>query len=338
MSGAEKLEQIAARMTDEFKAGAKAAPERVKVRDFVGWFGYQKRVKRVVSQIRNKMEELNLQTVPDFEFAWIDKTISIEFTQEAGEAAETSEGPDDPTVRIGALEAANQQPTAVKPNDSLVSATTLMDIKNYSHLPVMTTDREVKGVVSWKSIGSRLSLGRECQSVRHCMDPARVIGTSTPLLDAIADISEHGYVLVRGTDNTITGIVTASDVVHQFAQLASPFLVIGEIEGHLRRLVYKKFTIQEFRDASLNNEGGRSITGSADLTFGDYCRLLQNREYWGRLELSIDRVTFTQHLDAVREIRNDVMHFDPDGLEPEHETTLKDLARFFPGLVRMGAI
>ena len=325
-------------MRSEIKAGVKPAPERVKIRDFVGWFGYMRRTKRVVSEIRNKMEELELQTAPDFEFTWVDATTSIQLTREAGEAAESSEELDDPTVRIGALEAANRKPTIVKPDKPLTVATTLMHLNDYSQLPVMVNERDVKGVISWKSIGSKLALEHECELVRHCMDQARIIGIGAPLLDAIGDISEHGYVLVRGTDNTITGIVTASDMVHQFTQLASPFLVIGEIEGHLRRLVYKKFTIQEFRDASLSDEGGRSITGSADLTFGDYCRLLQNPEYWSRLGLSIDRVTFTKHLDAVREIRNDVMHFEPDGLEPEHEAALKDLARFFRNLVHMGAI
>ena len=116
-------------MRSEIKAGAKAAPERVKVRDFVGWFGYQKRVKRVVSQIRNKMEKLELQTAPDFEFAWIDKMISIQLTQEAGEAVETSGLLDDPTIRIGTLDAANREPTKVKPDDPLSVATTLMHMK-----------------------------------------------------------------------------------------------------------------------------------------------------------------------------------------------------------------
>ena len=89
---------------------------------------------------------------------------------------------------------------------------------------------------------------------------------------------------------------------------------------------------------SLNEDDERLIEGTADLTFGDYLRLLEKPERWCQLGLLIDRVTFTKHLDAVREIRNDVMHFDPDGLEPEHEATLKDLARFFRNLVRMGAI
>ena len=324
-------------MRSEIKRGAMATPEQVKVREFVGWFGYQKRVKRVVSQIRNKMEELDLRTVPDFEFAWIDKTISIEFTPEAGEAAETSEELDDPTIRIGTLEAANREPTKVNPDDPLCVATTVMHMKDYSQLPVMTTEREVKGIISWKSIGTRRAQKHECKLVSDCMDSAQEVEINAPLLDAIGYISKHGYVLVRGRDRTVTGIVTASDVGDQFMQLTGPYLVIGEIEGHLRRLVHGRFTVEELNE-SLSQDGERLIEGTADLTFGNYLRLLESPDYWDRLGLSIDRVAFTKHLDAVREIRNDVMHFDPDGLEPEDEATLKDLARFFRSLVRIGAI
>ena len=176
-----------------------------------------------------------------------------------------------------------------------------------------------------------------CDVISDCMDPAQEISIDAPLVDAIGDIVAHGYLLVRGQDKTITGIVTASDVGDQFMQLTGPFVLIGEIEGHLRRLVHGRFTVEELNE-SLKGNGERVIQGTADLTFGDYCRLLENPEYWGRLGLSIDRATFAKHLDAVREIRNDVMHFDPDGLELEDETVLKDLARFFRRLVRMGAI
>ena len=195
-------------MRKEIKDVGKAAPEQVRVRDFVGWFGFQKRVKRVVSQIRNKMEELELRTVPDFEFAWIDGTISIEFTPEAGKAAETSEELDDPTIRIGTLDAANREPTKVKPDDPLSVATTLMHMKDYSQLPVITTQREVKGIISWKSIGTRRAQKHECKLVSDCMDSAQEVEINAPLLDAIGYISEHGYVLVRERDRTITGIVT----------------------------------------------------------------------------------------------------------------------------------
>ena len=52
----------------------------------------------------------------------------------------------------------------------------------------------------------------------------------------------------------------------------------------------------------------------------------------------LDRVGFIGHLDSVRRIRNDVMHFDPEGLTTQDTERLEDLARFFRDLVTMGAI
>ena len=121
-------------------------------------------------------------------------------------------------------------------------------------------------------------------------------------------------------------------------ELAGPFFVIGEIEGYLRLIVKGKFTTDELNEALLNQDNKESITGPADLTFSAYCQLLGNQGRWERLGLNIDRGEFIKRLDVVRSIRNDVMHFDPDGLAPEDSKTLYDLARFFRDLVGMGAI
>ena len=69
------------------------------------------------------------------------------------------------------------------------------------------------------------------------------------LLDVTEDIANQGYVLVRGEDKVITGIVTASDFAVQFRRLAEPFLVIEEIERYLRRLVDGVFSADEITEA-----------------------------------------------------------------------------------------
>ena len=209
-----------------------------------------------------------------------------------------------------------------------------MQLHDYSQLPVMTNEYKVSGIISWKSIGARLSLGRKCEYVRDCMDPPEELSVTAPLFDAIATIAEHGYVLIRGTENAITGIVTASDISLQFMQLAGPFLFVGEIEGHLRHLIHGKFTLEQLRAASLS-EGGQTVEGSGDLTLGGYCQLLGDRSNWEQLNLNIDRAEFIKHLNDVREIRNDVMHFNPDGLSEDETRKLRDIARFFENLVRM---
>ena len=129
--------------------------------------------------------------------------------------------------------------------------------------------------------------------------------------------------------------MTASDVVDQFVQLAGPFLSIGEIEGYLRGLVHRKFTVDEIKEALSHTGGGQPVSGPEDLTLGGYCQMLGREELWNRLNLRLDRKEFVKQLDWVREKRNDVMHFDPDGVEPEDLKKLENLVRFFRELRRM---
>ena len=334
--GVKKLEEVAKRMKTEASAQAKPSPERVTAREFIAWFGFKRRSQWLVSLLRNKMEELGLRTVPDFERLWIDAEISIEMVTTGG--AESQASSDDPSVRIGMLEAANKKPVSIAPDKPIAEATTVMLMNDYSQLPVMTSEWEVKGVISWQSIGSRLTLGRQCNLVRDCMDPAKEIDFNAPLVDATKWFLEHGYVLVRGETREITGIVTASDIVGQFMELAGPFFAIGEIEGYLRRLVERKFTTDELNGAARDQYDNQSITGPANLTFGGYRQLLGKQEFWERLGLRIDRREFIKRLDDIRDIRNDVMHFAPDGLAPEDRNKLDDFAKFFRDLVGMGAI
>ena len=337
--GDNRLKDVSERMRGEFDAGMAHSPERLTIREFLSWFSYTKRGSWINRHIRNKMEEFGLRTVPDFESGWFGATISINLDSDAVSGLESSDEPVDPTVRIGTLEAANREPTSVKPDNQVTAATTLMQLNDFSQLPVMTSERDVKGVISWKSICTRLSSGRECELVRHCMDPvAREISIDAPMFDAVEDISQHGYVLVRGQLNTITGIVTASDIAAQFSELAGPFLLIGEIEGYLRSIVHRKFTPDELKAASHGSESGSPIEGSADLTFGGYCRLMEAPKNWKKLRLTVDRVEFVKYLDTVRQIRNDVMHFNPDGLDQAQKDKLRNGAMFFRNLSRLGAL
>ena len=141
-------------MKGEIDAGVAHAPERVTIREFLSWFSYTKRGSWINRHIRNKMEELDLRTVPDFESGWFGATISIGLDPEAVAGLESSDESVDPTVRIGTLEAANRKPTSVKPDNPLKVATTLMQLSDFSQLPVMTGEYNVKGVISWKSIGT----------------------------------------------------------------------------------------------------------------------------------------------------------------------------------------
>lgn len=168
------------------------------------------------------------------------------------------------------------------------------------------------------------------------MDQAREVSADTSLFAAIGAIVENQYVLVRDRENRISGIVTTSDLSLQFQQLAEPFLLLGEIENHLRRLIDGKFTADEVR--AVRDPGDERVVQSvADLTFGEYQRMLEHPDRWSKLRLNIERASFIQQLDRVREIRNEVMHFDPDVTADEELLTLRRFVRFLQMLQEIGA-
>lgn len=330
----DKLKTVAKRLKDDLTKGVAPDPERLTVRQFLSWFGFERRGPRQVSRIRNMLNELDLRVVPEFDVAWIDSEISIELDPAAVDGVAESEDAPDPTIRISVIEAANRPPVYVQPDSALEVATTLMQAHDFSQLPVMQTEYEVKGVISWESIGTKLSLGETCKFVRDCMNPnVGVVSHETPLASAIGAISQHGYVLVEKVGK-VSGIVTSTDVVEQFMQLAGPFLHIGEIEGYLRSLIHRRFTRPEMEEALSRGERqeSRSDTAPEGLTLGDYCQLLGRDSLWKKLNLKLDRKTFVHQMNGVRELRNDVMHFRPEGLEENDAKSLESFASFLRNL------
>lgn len=333
------------RMVAELKKNGAVPP--VTTREFLSWFGARRRGFWVVAGIRRELHDAGLETFPDFQSNYIDAPLGFKLLESASSrsqatkgapaehAAEEVESPetlefDAPSYRVSRLEAANKKLVSAKPDTTLREAMTLMMMNDFSQLPVMTSDREVKGIVSWASIGARVALGKQLsngeQYVRDFMEPHHEIRITASLFSAIDVIVQQQYVLVRGTDQRITGIVTATDLSLQFRQLTEPFLLLGEVENHLRKLLAARFTQTEIEAACA--EGDRKVDGVADLTFGEYQRLLEDPATWRKLGLNLDRATFCRKLDKVREIRNDVMHFDPDGVDPSDLRELREFAQF----------
>lgn len=319
---AEKLDAIAAQL----KAGAQ--PPEETVQSILSWFGAERRGYWVVANIRKELDSRGLTTVPDFENVWIHSKVGFERKKK-------NDGPasaDDPTFRIGRLDAANKPVVSVKPTDTLQRAVTLMLINDYSQLPVMSGPREVKGLLSWKTIGSRLVMGETGLMVKDCMEVACTISQDESILDAVDVISKHDYVLVLAKDKAVTGVVTASDFNLQFKALAEPFLLVGEIESGIRRMLHGKFKLAELQDCKNPVDQSRKVSSPSDLTFGEYIRLLDNPEKWKRLEIEVDRAEFVNQLSKVGKIRNDVMHFNADGLAPEDLRFLSEFAQFLKRL------
>lgn len=331
-----QFEEKLAAIAEQLKKGV--VPPKESVRAFLLWFGSERRGYRVIRRVRSALRRHGVATSPDFEWAYIDGQITFIKAPLEAQAPQgvADDSASDPTYRIGSLASANRVPTYVAPDAPLQQVTTVMMSNDFSQVPVMTGPRDVKGIVTWKTIGMRLALKKPVAVAKDCMEDAKVFSAAEPLFSAISIIAAHDYVLVQAQDKTICGIVTASDLNEQFRLLAEPFLLVGEIENGVRRLLHGKFTLAELAAAKAPGDDGRQIDAPADLTFGEYIRLVESEENWKKLKVEIDRVTFVAQLNRVRDIRNDVMHFDPDGLDDDDLNFLREFAQFLKRLRDVG--
>jgi CBS domain-containing protein len=262
------------------------------------------------------------------------------------QAAPTSTEPDvpnlapggegyDPTFRIGSLDAANKNPFVVNQDDKITKAVTLMLERDFSQVPVMQGEREVKGVITWKSIGTKLALASRMECVADYREEARIVDANCTLFEAIPIIAEYGYVLVRGSDRKIQGPVTASDLSLHLQSLTEPFLFLREIELHVRRLIKGKITVDDLSLVTSTPPAPRQPRDITDLTFGEYVRLLEHPKIWAKLQSQIDRAVLTRLLDEIRVIRNEIMHFDPDPLTSDQLRVLKRGVRLMQELYKL---
>jgi hypothetical protein len=139
----------------------------------------------------------------------------------------------------------------------------------------------------------------------------------------ITSLEASEFVFVRDEKNVISGI---ADVVHIYGELATPFFLIGELDQLLRQLIFKNFTNEQV--ASLGgSENSRRIESFDDLSMGDYLRVLGNQDLWNKLGWPLERNVLVHRLNELREIRNDVMHFNPDPLPSDAVAKLHNAIR-----------
>ena len=165
-----------------------------------------------------------------------------------------------------------------------------MLLNDYSQLPVMTGDRTVHGLISWKSIGKG-TCGRDRQDREWwtAWTPRfEWLSGDMPLLRAVGrDHPTREIVLVPDRAKKIVGIVTTTDLSVQLRDLTDAFLLIGNIERQLRRLMGNRFDLDVLR-SFVPRDSSRVVQGVEDLSFGEYLRLLQVPEHWSKLGLKVD--------------------------------------------------
>lgn len=347
---AEARNRLLGEIAQSIRDGRPADP--ISVRELIGWFDALRRGANVNWSVRRALEQAGLITVPDFEGSHIDGRVQfvlypeiqeeLQGRDEPAQQDEQAPAPERPPVlefvggagvepayRVSRLLDPRLQLVAIGPDASLQEAATLMLRHDYSQLPVLTGERDVRGVISWDSIGPATVLATPGpRFVRECMRPQVEVKTTDSIFQVINKIIESSYVLVRDERRVVVGILTTTDLSQQFQDLAEPFLLIGEIENHIRALIDGRFTQAELGAVRNENDPDRIVESVADLTLGEHVRLIQTPANWERLALHADRAVFVKELDVIRQLRNDVMHFDSDRITDIERRSLRNFVQF----------
>ncbi|MER7010865.1 CBS domain-containing protein [Saccharopolyspora sp. NPDC000359] len=309
-------------------------PDRITVRELLRFWGAEERGDQV-SQIEADLANHGLVTRPSFRAVTLDSVVSLTIPPDDGEGAgaaqeteagdlqvvENDEGDDDLNVRltVGNLSPLNGV-ESVGPNSTLEEATTKMLLNDFSQLAVLSGPRNLRGAVTWRSIAQALQQ-KAAASVADAISPhVEVVPYDRDLFEVLPVLQQRDFVFVLDHSKAIKGIVTTADVAHHFGAMATPYFQLGELDQTLRWILRRTFHIEAVQSLC-----ARPVASFDKLSMGDYQRILENKDFWGKLGWPLDRSSFIARLEEIRHIRNKVMHFHPD---PVPADAVEKLRRF----------
>ncbi|MFF4895652.1 CBS domain-containing protein [Streptomyces sp. NPDC001068] len=330
----------------------------VPLSELLGLFAVRVRQAGVIREMTESLAAAGLTTLPDF--STCPTLARVRLVPVA--TAVTTAPEDDPAIPAdplppGALPQRlllEDLPSAVgglkcvSRGAELSQATYLMRHEGYNQIPVVSNMTELHGVVTWKSIALMYENGWDT-TLENAMqqESLPVFDSREDLFSCLAMLVDHGYVLVRGQDGRISGIVTYQEIVRRFQNTARPFFLLGEIESLLRRWLGSRLDMEAVIAVQATNRKPEHRTGRVeDLMFGDYVILLDGTQRrpalaqradqnWAALgRPALDRGQFVHHLQRVQAIRNRIAHFGDDPLPPEDMRDLTSFARQLRECVR----
>lgn len=219
----------------------------------------------------------------------------------------------------------------VKESDSLHRAITLMELNDYSQLPVVRgSGKQPKGVVTWETVGRTLAMDPDA-TLKDCIDEnPPTFYKSDDLISAIGEINRVGYSLVIKANRELSGIVTSADLGSALAQIAQPFILLERLEERLSFIVRRLQALDMVRQSDLHtqspNSNGSTETTVDDLTLGEKIRLATRKETWQQVTAIFERKAVVSSLEGAARLRNRLMHFRPlEGDDPHALASLPSL-------------
>ncbi|RQV93535.1 CBS domain-containing protein [bacterium] len=239
--------------------------------------------------------------------------------------------------RINRIIPRDQTVLTIPPNCLVRDAVALMQKYGYSQVPVIANG-EVLGVFSFRSFAQEAAITTLEEWTRQKCAPGDLrvdefleqfeFARVTEEMSRVFDAMEHDDGVLIGTPEQLIGILSPIDVLRYLHKVASPFVMVAEIELALRALIRAAMSEDQIAAAARRclalAYGGEdnAPTTLEEMTFDNYQSLISHGETWKYLEPIFNgtRTRTSAKLKEIGMIRNGLFHFKRELTMPDHQT------------------
>jgi predicted transcriptional regulator len=239
--------------------------------------------------------------------------------------------------RINRIIPEDQVVLTVPPNRRVRDAVALMREHGYSQVPVVEND-EVLGVFSFRSFAKGAANATLEEWTKQKTAPGDLpvdefleqfaFARVTEEINSVFDAMDRDNGILIGMPERLVGILTPMDFLRYLYQVASPFVMVSEIELALRALIERALSREKIITAARrclsSAYGGEDKVPSSleDMTFDNYQSLISHGENWKEFEpvFGGNRTRTSGKLKEIGGIRNDLFHFKREITMLDHET------------------
>jgi predicted transcriptional regulator len=239
--------------------------------------------------------------------------------------------------RINRVIPQNQSMLTIRPDCRVREAVALMRKHGYSQVPVVENG-EVLGVFSFRSFAREAATATLDALTKQKCAPGDLpvdefleqfeFARVTEEMSRVFDAMDRDNGVLIGTPERLLGILTPMDFLRYLYQVASPFVMVSEIELALRALIGIALNAEQIAAAakrclsSIYGSENKVPTSLEDMTFDNYQSLVSFGDNWGQFEpiFGGNRTRTSAKLKEIGEIRNDLFHFKREITVDDHQT------------------
>jgi predicted transcriptional regulator len=237
--------------------------------------------------------------------------------------------------RINRIIPENQHLLTISPQTTASEALALMQKHGFSQVPVVDGG-EVLGVFSYRSFSKKAAAADLQEWTRQKCAPGELpvdeflerfeFARVTDEMRQVFDAMDRDNGVLIGSPEQLQCILTPMDFLRYLYKIASPFVMLSEIELALRALIRSAVSKEELAQCitrSLSNLYKETLPSTIEeMTFDNYQTLVSHGDNWTKFESIFGgtRVRTSGKLKEICALRNDLFHFKRELTLQDHET------------------